>query len=143
MSDKDVRWKQRFQNFEKAYFRLKQSLEKDNLNELERNGLIQRFEFTIELCWNTLKDYLTYQGVQFKPTPKETIRQAYKSEVILDAQILIDALDLRNELSHDYSEEKFEAAEVEIKQTIFPEISKVYSFFKDLPGSSQTDIFDD
>jgi len=143
MSDKDVRWKQRFQNFEKAYTRLKESLEIDNLNELERNGLIQRFEFTIELCWNTLKDYLIHQGVQFKPTPKETIRQAYKSEVILNAQILIDALDLRNELSHDYSEEKFEAAEIEIKHTIFPEISRVYSLFKDLIDSSQTDIFDD
>lgn len=130
MSNQDIRWRQRFQNFEKAYFRLKEALDEKELNELERNGLVQRFEFTIELCWNTLKDYLEAEGVQFKPTPKETIRQAYKSQLIEDAQILIDGLDIRNELSHDYSGDKFESAEKTIRELTFPMIEKVYLFFK-------------
>jgi nucleotidyltransferase substrate binding protein (TIGR01987 family) len=130
MSGKDIRWKQRFQNFEKAYSSFKEALNKPNPNELERNGIVQRFEFTIELCWITLKDYLEAEGFQFKPTPKETIRQAFKSGLIEDAQLLIDALDIRNELSHDYSGEKFEKSEAEIRSRIFPAIEKVYLFFK-------------
>lgn len=127
----DVRWQQRFKNFEKAYLRLKEALEKENLNELERNGVVQRFEFTMELCWNTLKDYLTEEGVQFKPTPNETVRQVFKSGLIADAQVLIDGLDIRNELSHDYSGEKFEKSEYEIRQSIFPAIEKVYLSFRE------------
>ncbi len=55
---KDDRWKQRFQNFDKAYQRLIEAANQKNLNELERNGLIQRFEFTIDLSWKVMKDYL-------------------------------------------------------------------------------------
>lgn len=69
------------------------------------------------------------EGVQFKPTPKESIRQSFRSKLIGDAQILIDALDLRNELSHDYSGEKFDKAELQIRNVIFPEIQKVYNSF--------------
>ncbi|MBC8053832.1 MAG: nucleotidyltransferase substrate binding protein [Sphingobacteriaceae bacterium] len=79
--------------------------------------------------------------MQFKPTPKETIRQAFKSELLDDAQILIDALELRNELSHDYSGEKFEKAEDEIRFRIFPEIEKVYTFFLNKVKSNQTSLF--
>jgi len=130
MSELDIRWKQRFQNFEKAFNSCKEALNKSNPNELERNGIVQRFEFTIELCWNTLKDYMEAEGFQFKPTPKETIRQAFKSGLIEDAQLLIDALDIRNELSHDYNGEKFKKSEVEIRNRIFPAIENVYLFLK-------------
>jgi nucleotidyltransferase substrate binding protein (TIGR01987 family) len=140
---KDIRWQQRFQNFEKAFNRLKEALAEEELNELERNGVVQRFEFTIELCWKTLKDYLEDEGLQFKPTPKETIRQAFKSELIENAQILIDALELRNELSHDYSGEKFEKAEEEIRYRIFPELEKVYAFFTNRLTINQTRLFNE
>jgi len=139
MPDKDIRWKQRFQNFEKAYFHLKEAIDQKQLNELERNGLVQRFEFTVELCWNLLKDYLEYEGLQFKPTPKETIRQAFNSEIIEDAQVLIDGLDIRNELSHDYSGEKFERSEAEIRDRVFPAIEKVYYLFKDIASGKRGD----
>lgn len=129
MNNKDIRWIQRFQNFEKAFNRLKEALETNHLNELERNGVVQRFELTLELCWNTLKDYLEDEGVQFKPTPKETIRQAFKKGIIDNAQVLIDGLDIRNELSHDYSGEKFEKSEATIRSKVYPAIDKVYQFF--------------
>ncbi|RYZ99721.1 MAG: nucleotidyltransferase [Sphingobacteriaceae bacterium] len=137
MSDKDIRWKQRFQNFEKAFFRLKEALQIEDLNELERNGVIQRFEFTLELCWKTLKDFLEAEGFQFKPTPKETIRQAFNSELITDADVLIDALDIRNDLSHDYSGEKFESSEDQIRERIYPAIEKVYVFFATKVNNNQ------
>ncbi len=143
MSNTGIRWQQRFQNFEKAFKRLKEALAIENLTELERNGVIQRFEFTIELCWNTLKDYMEAEGLQFKPTPKEIIRQAYKSGLITDAQPLIDALTIRNELSHDYSGAKFEEAEPEIRENIFPAIEGVYNFFLLQLSKNQTNLFNE
>lgn len=129
MNTNDIRWKQRFQNFAKAFLRLKEAIEIESPNELERNGLVQRFEFTVELCWNTLKDYLEDEGFKFKPTPKETIRQAFRCGIIEDAQHLIDAIDARNELSHDYSGEIFEKHELEIRKSMYHAIEKVYQFF--------------
>ncbi|RZN31850.1 MAG: nucleotidyltransferase [Methanosarcinales archaeon] len=99
----DIRWQQRFQNFERAYLRLKEAMELEELTELERNGLIKRFEFTLDLSWKVMKDFLEEKGFAFKPSPKDTLRLAQQSEYITYAQELIDGLDMRNELSHDYS----------------------------------------
>jgi nucleotidyltransferase substrate binding protein (TIGR01987 family) len=132
MKNEDVRWEQRFQNFKKAFSRLKEALEIKQPTELERNGIVQRFEFTIELCWNTVKDYLEHEGFQFKSTPKDTFRQAYKSGIIDDAQILIDGLDIRNELSHDYNGDKFQKSEITIRDCIYPAIEKIYVYFSGL-----------
>ena len=140
MEKKDVRWVQRFRNFEKAFFRLQEALNQNGLNELERNGLIKRFEFTLELCWNVLKDYLQDQGLEFQLTPKGTIREAQKAGIIDYAQALIDALEIRNILSHDYDSEEFEAAEKKIRKESFPAIEKVYLFFTDQVGR-QTKLF--
>ena len=129
MENKDIRWKQRFQNFEKAFLRLKEAIEKEQLNELERNGLIQRFEFTIDLAWKVMKDFLEEKGFLFRPSPKDTLRQAQQAGYITYAQSLIDGLNVRNELSHDYSVIKFEEAETEIRATIFPAIEWLYQFF--------------
>ncbi len=126
---KDVRWKQRFQNFEKAYMRLKEAMEMEDLNELERNGLIQRFEFTLDLSWKTMKDFLEEKGFAFKPSPKDTFRLAQQSDYITYAQELIDGLDIRNELSHDYSGEKFEHSEQKLREETFVALEKLYRFF--------------
>lgn len=141
MADKDIRWVQRFQNFEKAFFRLKESLEIHNPSELERNGIIQRFEFTLELGWKTLKDYLQHEGLDFPLTPKGTFRQAQQSGLLDYAQVLIDALETRNELAHDYDGDKFEKAENLIHKTIFPALNKLYDFFKEQIKKNQLDLF--
>ena len=127
--DKDIRWKQRFQNFEKAYFKLNEALEIKELNELERNGLVQRFEFTLDLSWKVMRDFLNEKGFSFKPSPKDTFRQAQQSNFIDYAQALIDGLDIRNELSHAYSGEKFEKSEVELRKIVFPALEKLYRFY--------------
>jgi nucleotidyltransferase substrate binding protein (TIGR01987 family) len=130
METKDIRWKQRFRNFEQAFFRLQEAVNKPDLNELERNGLIQRFEFTIELAWKVMKDFLEEKGFLFKPSPKDTFRQAQEARYIDYAQALIDALNIRNELSHDYDGELFRLSEMELRNEIFSAITKLYVFFE-------------
>jgi nucleotidyltransferase substrate binding protein (TIGR01987 family) len=130
METTDIRWKQRFQHFEQAFCRLQEAINQQELNELERNGFIQRFEFTIELAWKVMKDFLEDRGFAFKPSPKDTFRQAQEARYIDYAQELIDALNIRNELSHDYDGELFNLSEAEVRNNIFPSIQKLYEFFK-------------
>jgi len=130
MDNKDIRWVQRFSNFEKAFLRFKESLSVEHPNELERNGIVQRFEFTLETGWKTLMDYLQAEGLEFPLTPKGTLRQAQQSGLITYAQELIDALEIRNELAHDYDGEKFDKGEKLIRQKIYPALDKLYDFFK-------------
>ena len=128
MSTDDIRWKQRYQNFHDVFLRLKEAVELPELNELERNGLVQRFEFTLEMAWKTLKDFLQYNEFTFNPSPKDTLRLAQQSGYIEYAQELIDGFELRNMLSHDYSGEKFLTAEKQFRTVIYPVIEKLYLF---------------
>ena len=134
---KDIRWKQRFQNFEKAFMKLKEAMDKKELNELERNGLVQRFEFTLDVSWKVLKDFLEERGFVFKSSPKDTIRLAAENGYIDYAQVLIDGLEIRNELSHDYSGEKFEKMEGELRKDVYPALEKLYWFFQDRIAADQ------
>lgn len=143
MRNKDIRWLQRFQNFEMAFLKLKEAMEQEELNELERNGLIQRFEFTIDLSWKVMKDYLEERGFVFKPSPKDTIREAQQSGLIDFGQNLIDGLDIRNELSHDYSGSKFENSEEILRDEVYPALEKLYQFFIDEGGHAQLKLFND
>ena len=129
MGNTDIRWIQRYSNFEKAFSRLDEAMSMSSLTELERNGLVQRFEFTLEIGWKVLKDFLEDQGFDFTPSPKETFRQAQASGYINFAQELIDGLEMRNILSHDYSGEKFVTSEKTLREIVFPAIQELNSFF--------------
>jgi nucleotidyltransferase substrate binding protein (TIGR01987 family) len=129
MENKDIRWQQRFQNFEKVFIRLKESLEIEKPSELERNGIVQRFEFTIDLAWKVMKDFLEEKGFNFKPSPKDTLRQAASGGFIDYAQQLIDGYDIRNDLSHDYDGEKFEKSESSLREQVYPALDKLRQFF--------------
>lgn len=83
---------QRFRNFEKAFLKLKEAAELEELNELERNGLVQQFEFTLDLSWKVMKDFLEEKGFNFKPSPKDTIRLAEQSGYIDYGQELMMAM---------------------------------------------------
>jgi len=136
MEQKELRWKQRYQNFEMAISKLQEAMTQNELNELERNGLIQRFEFTIDLSWKVLKDYLEEKGFVFKPLPKDTIREAQRAGLIDFGQALIDGLDIRNDLSHDYSGNKFEQSETILRNSVFPALCQLNNFFI-LEGASE------
>ena len=78
----DIRWKQRFQNFDRAYVLLRDALENgpSALNPLEKEGVVQRFEYCFELAWKTIKDYLEYGGVVFTSiTPRQVLKDAHAS----------------------------------------------------------------
>jgi len=114
----DIRWKQRFQNFDRAIVLLREPFERDlaSLSALEQEGTIQRFEFAVELAWKTLKDYMEYEGLVIQPvTPRQVIKDAFSAQIITDGQVWIDMLDLRNLLSHTYSSKTFEMALVAIR----------------------------
>ena len=106
------RWQYRFQSFSRAYSLLREAAEDDpgRLSDLEREGLIQRFEYTFELAWKTLKDRLEYDGVQVPTvTPRTVIRSAFAAKLIDDGESWIDMLADRNAMSHEYDLDASEA----------------------------------
>ena len=111
VNTQDIRWKQRFQNFERAFILLRSALEEkrvEQFNRLEQEGLIQRFEYTYELAWKTAKDYLQDQGVILEEiTPKAVLAAAFAAGLIKDGQTWVDMRLHRNLLSHSYDETTF------------------------------------
>jgi len=106
---KDVRWKQRFENFTKAYTSLLESddaLKQEPENSFIKDSLIQRYEYTIELAWKTMKDYLEEQGFIDVSSRKKVVRKAFEEALIQDAPTWIAALNGRNITSHAYDETK-------------------------------------
>ena len=119
MPEEEIRWHYRFRNFSRAFGRLQHALQEGSeaLNELEQEGVIQRFEYTFELAWNTLKDYLEYDGVVLSPaTPRAVLRKAYQAKLISDGERWIDMLTDRNRMSHMYDSDTFEAIIKEIEE---------------------------
>ncbi len=114
----DVRWIQRLQHFERALGRLNEALESEpaELSELEMEGVVQRFEYTFELAWKCLKDYLVWSGQDLiERTPRHVIKVGASVGIVEDGQTWIDMLERRNLLSHTYNEEMFEAAVVDLR----------------------------
>lgn len=105
MENQDIRWKQRFSNFKKAYTQLCDFPELESLNKYEVQGLIQSFEYTFELAWKTLQDLLKEKGFQNAIGPRPVIEQAFQSGYILDGEGWMEMLKRRNEASHTYQEE--------------------------------------
>lgn len=104
----DIRWKQRFANYTKALQRLDEAvtlLGKRELSYLEKQGLIQAFEFTFELSWKVLKDFLTYHGTD-QPIygSRDAIKAAFALGLINDGEIWMKMIQSRNLTSHIYDE---------------------------------------
>jgi nucleotidyltransferase substrate binding protein (TIGR01987 family) len=117
----ETRWQQRLENFSKALAQLEAACTKEKYSDLERAGLVQMFEFTMERAWNTLKDLLFYEGFEVT-TPRKSIRKAFEAEYLTEqeTETLLDALAKRNLLSHTYVKARAEEAERLIKQHYGP-----------------------
>jgi nucleotidyltransferase substrate binding protein (TIGR01987 family) len=102
---RDVRWEQRFVNFKKALSQLKKFVDKGQLSELEEQGAIQAFEYTYELAWNVLKDFLEYQGITDIFGSRDAIRKAFRNGLIQDGDKWMDAYVSRTKTSHTYNQE--------------------------------------
>lgn len=126
----DIRWKQRFENYQKAFNQLTEFIEKGELNKFEKQGLIQCFEYTYELAWSLMKDYLQYQGVVGIGGSRDAIRQAFKLSLISDGQIWLDMVEDRIHSVHTYDEEKAEEIITKIYQIHYPLLSIFYETMK-------------
>lgn len=102
---KDIRWLQRFANYEKALAQLQKFVDKGELSELEEQGLVKSFEYTYELAWNTIKDFLEYQGETEIYGSRDTIRKAFTLGLIENGEGWMDMLSSRNKTSHTYNKE--------------------------------------
>lgn len=125
----ETRWKYRFTNFSRAFTLLRDALEPgvDALNQLEREGVIQRFEYTFELAWNTLKDRLEYDGIAFQSvTPRSVIRQAFQSGLIGNGETWLDMLTDRNLSSHTYDAARIEAVLTNIHDRYLALLNDLY-----------------
>ena len=128
----DIRWKQRFENFHKAYCELKEIIELNNerpLSKIEKQGLIQCFEYNHELAWNVLKDYLQEQGFNNIIGSKNAIRQAFKEGLLENGEIWMQMITSRNLTSHAYDEKIAEEIIVKIINIYYSEIAGLISLF--------------
>jgi len=126
--NQDIRWEQRFQNFKKAYHQFYDAVSSvDNLSVLEKEGMIQRFEYTFELAWKTLKDFLKDRNVDVK-YPRDVIKKAFEYEIIEDGEIWLEMMEQRNLMAHTYSEEIFTKATKIICEKYIHAITQVYQF---------------
>lgn len=104
--NKDVRWQQRLQNYQQAKAALGRGValaSSRTLSELEQQGLIQAFEFTHELAWKVLKDYLSDQGNTDITGSKDATRAAFAANLLSDGEAWMDMIRSRNLTSHTYN----------------------------------------
>lgn len=108
---RDVRWRQRLQNFEKALGWLERALAIPHPDIVQRAGMVQFFEMAFELAWNVLKDYLEAQGFLDVASPRSALKKAFEVGLIADGRAWLKGLEDRNLTSHTYDEAT--AAQVE------------------------------
>ena len=121
--NEDIRWKQRFSNFQSALQTMTEAVELTKqrpLSRLEQQGLIQGFEFTHELAWNVLKDYLEAQGFIQIVGSKNASRIAFRNELISDGEVWMDMIKARNLSSHTYNTETAEEIVDDILKRFYP-----------------------
>jgi nucleotidyltransferase substrate binding protein (TIGR01987 family) len=129
MNNKDIRWKQRYVNFKKAFNQLKAAINRiDELDNLAKEGLVQRFEYTYELAWKTIKDFIESKGEPEK-YQKDILKKAFQLEIIDNGEIWLEMLTKRNLMAHTYNETTFEEIVKDINEKYFVEIQKLIIFF--------------
>ena len=125
----DIRWQQRFQNFDRAFTLLDSALKDrplDAYSALEQEGIIQRFEYAYELAWKTMKDFLEDGGVVIAPvTAREVIKRAFAARLVEDGQVWIDMMLHRNQLAHTYDYSKFRDVLVAVRDRYHPAMSSL------------------
>lgn len=102
----DIRWQQRLVNYEKALSQLISAVnlsKQRSLSELEKQGLIQAFEFTHELAWNVMKDYFLYQGNTSITGSRDAVRESFSKGLITDGEGWMEMIMSRNQTSHTYN----------------------------------------
>ena len=128
MKSQEVRWIQRANSFRRAFSRLEAAVkltEQRELSDLEAQGLIQGFEYTHELAWKTLKNFLEAQGIVNVYGSRDTTRVAFRNGLIENGEVWMDMVDKRNLTSHTYDEETAAQVVSTICRTYFAEFERL------------------
>ena len=125
--DSDIRWKQRFANYCKAVAQLQEFIEKENLNKLEIQGLIQYFEYTFELGWTVMRNFLVYKGQNDIHGSRDAISISFNEELIKNGVEWMQMLKDRNRSTHTYNED----TAYEISQKIIHSYTFQFLLFKE------------
>jgi nucleotidyltransferase substrate binding protein (TIGR01987 family) len=157
--EQDIRWQQRFSNFLKALEKLEQSVayihqnnndedetvddNKSNfvLDEMIKEGLIQRFEYTHELAWNVMKDYAEYQGNTTVGGSRDATREAFQLMLISNGEVWMDMISSRNKTSHTYNEEIANEIFDKILDKYFHAFTEFRKNMEEKRSGKQLDIF--
>ena len=156
--EQDIRWEQRFSNYRKAVEKLSQAVKyiKDKfakedsvidqsasvLDEVLKEGLIQRFEYTHELAWNVMKDYAEYQGDASIRGSRDATRAAFKMALVSNGEVWMDMIKSRNETSHTYNEETADEIFLKIIEAYYPAFDEFTKAMGTLKSKNQNDIFE-
>ena len=121
--EEDIRWKQRFENYESALTHLEEGIIYYDVNpiNLVKEGIIQRFEFTHELAWKVMKDFLEYEGIKGIVGSRSATREAFNKNLLTNGQEWMNMIESRNDTVHTYNPNILET-----------EFSKIVSIYFDL-----------
>lgn len=134
MAKQDIRWQQRFANFERAFLQLQQAVELygEEAEPIIKEGVIQRFEFTHELAWKVMKDFLEYEGHQNITGSRSATKIAFSLDLIEDGQVWMDMIESRNNTVHTYHEEILTREFAQIVSHYYPNFLVFYRRMKSL-----------
>ncbi|MEX0968141.1 MAG: nucleotidyltransferase substrate binding protein [Bacteroidia bacterium] len=132
LNQKDIRWIQRFSKYKKALSQLEKFIDKGTLNELEQQGLIQAFEYTFELAWNTIKDFYEYQGEEGIQGSRDAFRMAFRRELIANGDAWMEMIKSRQLTVHSYNEETANEIAEQVQDSYIHEFMKLRSSFEEI-----------
>jgi len=150
MANNDIRWEQRFSNYNRAFQKLEEAVSsidpdddslQDALSELEKEGLIQRFEYTHKLAWKVMKDYIEYQGATDIGGSRDATREAFKMGLIQNGEAWMDMIKSRNLTTHTYNEATADDIFARIVTEYFDEFKIFQQKMERYRSGSQQDIF--
>jgi nucleotidyltransferase substrate binding protein (TIGR01987 family) len=152
----DLRWEQRFSNYRKALHKLTQAIQYINANdtgesekndpkyvldEIIKEGLIQRFEYTHELGWNTMKEFAEHQGNNNVKGSRDATREGFKINLITDGHVWMDMIDSRNSTSHTYNDDTAQMIYKKIINDYYPVFKEFESTMEELRTGKQENLF--
>lgn len=153
--EEDIRWQQRFSNYNKALHKLAEAVEyiknmdakdvddgaasklDEVLDEIIKEGLIQRFEYTHELAWNVMKDFLSHAGNTNIYGSKDATKEAFSAALIVNGEVWMDMIKSRNKTSHTYNEETANDIYRKIIHEYYPEFNQFKNRMEELRSGEQ------
>jgi nucleotidyltransferase substrate binding protein (TIGR01987 family) len=130
MESKDIRWRQRFQNFERSLQYLEYAMRITNPDIIQKAGKIQFFEMSFELAWHLLKDYLEAEGFLDVRSPRSALKKAFEVGIIQDGHSWMTLLEDMNITTHAYDEETVNIIDQLIHQNYFPLFKQLYDYLQ-------------